>query len=156
MIRSYTMKYNTLRQIMQRKKICKQVFLCNQWWRYFTLQKNKWVTGGKLAVKLTTDELKYLNNYQIDCYEIMFKRSCSSEDESYWLWWSSDFSSSATMRSTFVVHSEISQPYCQTIGWFAVKLVAHVHWSCFIWSHFTLVSCANTCKTNDISLNCTY
>ena len=47
--------------------------------------------------------LKYLNNYFMDGHYIFCRYSLSTEDESLWLWWSSDFSFSATIRLAFLV-----------------------------------------------------
>lgn len=40
-----------------------------------------------------------LNNCWMDCHENLYRYSSSPEDESYWLWWFSDFLASATSRS---------------------------------------------------------
>ena len=48
-------------------------------------------------------------SYQlVDCREILYKHSCSPQDEFYWHCWSPDFSSSATISFTSDVLSEIS------------------------------------------------
>ncbi len=68
--------------------------------------------------------LKYLNSYWMDQDDILYRYSWSTEDESHWLWWSSDFPSSATMRLTFVVLSEMS---LLDIGWIYMKVCADLH-----------------------------
>ncbi len=65
-------------------------------------------------------KVTYLNNYGMDCHETLHRHSCSPEDESCWLWWSSDFLSSATMRLTF---AGFLVTFSQTIEWIAVKFV---------------------------------
>ena len=60
---------------------------------------------------------KYLGNYLMDCCEILYRYSWSSQDEPYWLWWSSDFYSSATIRLTFVIQSEISWQVLDGLLW---------------------------------------
>lgn len=52
-----------------------------------------------------------------ECHETLFTRSCSSEDESLWLCWSSYFSSRATMRFTFELLSEISWQLSDGLLW---------------------------------------
>lgn len=48
-----------------------------------------------------------LNNHSMDPHEIWWNHLCSQEDESYQLWWSPDFTSSAPMRLKFVVLSRM-------------------------------------------------
>lgn len=40
----------------------------------------------------------YLNSYWMDCHGFWYIRSWYPEDKTYWLWWFSDFSFSATNR----------------------------------------------------------
>ncbi len=67
-----------------------------------------WDANISLSIGPLWSRLKYLNNYWMDCCEIWCRYSWSSEDVSHWLWWASDFSSSATMRLTFPFLNEIS------------------------------------------------
>ncbi len=62
--------------------------------------------------------LEYFNADWTDCDEMLYRHSWCPDDKSYWLWWSSDFSSRATMRLTFVVLSEIPQQWmdCEECG----------------------------------------
>ncbi len=61
---------------------------------------------------------KYLHSYRMDCREILYRRSWSPEDESYWLWWSLfHISSSASIRLTFLVQTEISWQLLGGLSW---------------------------------------
>lgn len=51
-----------------------------------------------------------------DCYQNLYRRSCSPEDE-YAMIWSSDFSSPATLRLTFLVQSEMAKQLCDGLPW---------------------------------------
>ncbi len=61
--------------------------------------------------------LKYLNNYRMDIHEFFYRNSLFSEVKSSWLWWSPDLSSSATMRLTYVVLSEMSRQLLVGVLW---------------------------------------
>ncbi len=44
-------------------------------------------------------KLIYFNNCWMHCHETVYRHSWSPEDESQWLWWSPDFTSSTTSRT---------------------------------------------------------
>ncbi len=77
--------------------------------------------------------LKYLNNYWMDCDEIWFRHSSSPQHELYWLCWSSDFSSSAIIRSKFSLYllNGLVQNVLQPEGWRSCVLVKCLH-SCWM------------------------
>lgn len=60
-------------------------------------------------VKLLWPRLKYPNGYRMYCNGTLNRQSWSPEDESFWIWWSTYFFSSATMRLTLVCLSETFQ-----------------------------------------------
>ncbi len=71
--------------------------------------------------------LKYLNNYRMDCHEILYRHSWSPENKFHWLWQASYlstllFSSSTTMRLTFLVFNEISQQLLNGLPWILVQI----------------------------------
>lgn len=53
--------------------------------------------------------LKCLNNYRMNCYEIWHKYSRIPDNNSKWLWWSTDISSSTTLRFAFDMLKKTSQ-----------------------------------------------
>lgn len=76
--------------------------------------------------------LKYLNNCGIDWYENVYK---CPEDQSKLIWWSSDFSSSATSRL------KLSLWYISTIiKWIAIKLGSHICVVRTTWNNFDHVT----------------
>ncbi len=64
---------------------------------------------GHILTQWYTYPEKYLNIYITDWHKIWYRYSLFQDDSAYWLWWSPDFPSNATMRWTFIVSSEMSQ-----------------------------------------------
>lgn len=65
----------------------------------------------------TSVELKYLNNYYCTHFhKILCRHSWFPEDETYWLWWSSDFFSS-TIISIFMDWHTIVYINCTSRRW---------------------------------------
>ncbi len=71
--------------------------------------------------------LKYLNNYWMDCHEILYRHWCCPEDETFG--GSSDLSSSATTRLTFAVLSEMSQQLLD--GKFGTNIKTSLRMNCY-------------------------
>ncbi len=79
--------------------------------------------------------LNSLNNFKIDCHEVLHTYSWSPGDESSWLWWSPDFSSSTTVSFTFMVSCEIFQ---HLLDGLPLNLI-HTFMSCSEWIIITLL-----------------
>ncbi len=67
--------------------------------------------------------LKYLNKCSVYFHEVLYRHSWFPVNESYWLWWSCDSSSSTTMRLTVVVKWTVSA----AVGWIVMKCGSDVH-----------------------------
>lgn len=88
-------------------------FVCTQYIPSLPSQEGHHVpfshaSGVAPCMTMLACPLKYL--YQINCHEILYRPSWCPKDESLWLWWCPDFTSNTTIRLTFVVLGERSQP----------------------------------------------
>ncbi len=92
---------------------------------------------GLLVCRPLWSRLKYLNNFWMNCHEILCRHARFPED--YWLWWAPDFSSSVT--GLLVILSWVSQQQ---------QINCHELWAAFV-QYFDLWP--DTFKTNDILIS---
>ncbi len=64
--------------------------------------------------------LKYL--YWMDCHKNVYRQSWSPEDETHWLMWFPDLSSSTSTRLTFLSFNEMSWQLFEGLPWNLVQI----------------------------------
>ncbi len=63
------------------------------------------------------------NIYWMSCHGILYRHSWFPENKAYLIWWSSDFLSCVTSRSTFVVWTEMTW---MDVGWIIMQFGAAI------------------------------